>query len=122
VTPDLQRAMLPESLSAARGAICAAFGVLPAIFNEAAQGPMTREAQRHLAQWILQPIAVLLAEEASAKLGGSVTVDVIKPLQAFDAGGRARAFATMVQALVAAKDAGLDPDAIEAALAKLDWE
>jgi hypothetical protein len=31
-----------------------------------------REGQRHLAQWTLQPIAALLAEEATAKLGGTV--------------------------------------------------
>ena len=69
VTPDLSRAMTREVLDQARDAILAAFGVLPALFNAATTGPMVREAQRHLAGWALQPIAELLAEEASAKLG-----------------------------------------------------
>ena len=47
----------------------------------------------------LQPIAVLLAEEATAKLGSEVAIDVMRPLQAFDAGGRARALATVVEAM-----------------------
>ena len=108
LTPDLQRAMPAELLDAARGAIFAAYGVLPAMFSPAAQGPLVREAQRHLAQIIMQPIAMLLAEEASEKLGGAVKVDVVRPMQAFDAGGKARALATMVQALAQAKEAGID--------------
>jgi hypothetical protein len=80
---------------------------------------MVREAQRHLAQWTLQPIAALVAEEASDKLGGNVTVDTMGPTQAFDSGGSARAFATLVQGLAMAKEAGVDP---QAALAMLDWE
>jgi hypothetical protein len=43
------------------------------------------------ATWCLQPIAELLAEEASEKLGAAVEVDVLTPLQAFDQGGSARA-------------------------------
>jgi len=61
--------------------------------------------QRHLCQWTLQPIATLLAEEATAKLGGTVEIDVMGPLQAFDAGGSARAFATLVQGLAMATEA-----------------
>src|SRR5262249_29818035 len=38
-----------------------------------------------LPQWTLQPIAALLAEEATEKLGGTVTIDVQRPLHAFDA-------------------------------------
>ncbi|RTL86447.1 MAG: phage portal protein [Hyphomicrobiales bacterium] len=108
VTPDLSKAMTGETLSAARAAICGAFGVLPALFNHQAQGPLVREAQRHLAQWTLQPIAGLIAEEAALKLGGDVTVDLTRPLQAYDAGGRARAMATLVQAAAQAKEAGID--------------
>ena len=109
VTPDLERAMTAESLAAARDAICGAFGVLPAIFADNAQGPLVREAQRHLAQWTLAPIAGLIAEEATEKLGGEVTIDVIRPTQSFDAGGRARALLTIVQALATAKEAGIAP-------------
>lgn len=112
LTPDLNRARAVETLEAARGAISNAFGVLPALHNPAATGPVIREAQRHLAQWTLEPIAKLLAEEASAKLGGTVLIDVVRPLQAYDAGGKARAFSAMVKALAEAKEAGIDPGPI----------
>lgn len=108
VTPDLEKSMAIETLQAARSAICGAFGVLPALLVDAAQGPLVREAQRHLAQWTLQPIVLGMAEEASEKLGAQVSVDVTRPLQAYDAGGRARALATLVDAAAAAKAAGID--------------
>lgn len=121
VTPDLQGSMAVQSLTESRNAIYAAFGVLPAMFAGNAQGPLVREAQRHLAQWVLQPIAQVMAEEVTAKLASPVTIDVVRPAQAFDAGGRARAFGAMVQALTQAKEAGLDPQAIEDALSFIDW-
>lgn len=121
VSPDLQGSMAVQSLAEARGAILAAFGVLPAMFAPNAQGPLVREGQRHLATWILQPIAATMAEEATAKLASAVTIDVVRPAQAFDAGGRARAFGAMVQALTQAKEAGLDPQAVEDALSFIDW-
>lgn len=121
VTPDLRDSMAVESLAAARGEICAAFGILPALFDKAAQGPLVREAQRHLAQWTLQPIAELIAEEASAKLGTEVRLDVLRPTQAFDAGGAARALATLIEAMARAKEAGLPPEALAEAFARLDW-
>jgi phage portal protein BeeE len=121
VTPDLGRAMPLAALEMARGAICGAFGVLPALFDKATTGPLVREAQRHLAQWTLQPIVELIAEEATAKLGSPVSIDMMTPMQAFDAGGSARAFATLIEGLARAKEAGLDPAAIAGALAKLDW-
>lgn len=122
LSPDLANSMTAETLSAARDAIAGAFGVLPGLFNSATTGPMVREAQRHLAQWTLQPIAEALAEEAAEKLGATVSIDVMTPLQAFDAGGSARAFTTLVAGLAQAKEAGLDPSAIAGALAKLDWD
>lgn len=121
VSPDLERAMTTESLSAAREAIAGTFGVLPALFASTAQGPLVREAQRHLAGWTLQPIAMLLAEEASEKLGGDVLIDLMRPVQAFDAGGRARALATIVQAFAQAKEAGLAPGDMNAALTLVNW-
>ncbi|MDU8946110.1 phage portal protein [Ovoidimarina sediminis] len=119
LTPDLQRLMPKESLDAARGSIAMAFGVLPALLNQATTGPVVREAQRHLAQWMLAPIAGLIAEEVQAKMGGPVEIDVMRPLQAFDAGGRARAAATLIQALATAKEAGVDASE---ALRIVDWE
>ncbi|WP_150297336.1 phage portal protein [Salipiger aestuarii] len=121
LSPDLSKAMTRESLEAARNGILSAFGVLPGLFVSQAQGPVVREAQRHLAQWTLQPLAALMAEEASEKLGTPITLDVVRPLQAFDAGGRARAFAGMVQAMAAAKEAQIDPQSVEDALRFIDW-
>ena len=118
LTPDLSKAMTRETLNAARDAIYLAFGVLPGLANAATTGPMVREAQRHVAQWQLQPIAAIMAEECTSKLGGSVTIDTLRPLQAFDAGGRARAITAIVGALAQAKEAGLDP---VQAMEMVDW-
>src|SRR5699024_9657316 len=96
----------------------AAFGVLPALVNPAVTGPAVREAQRHLAQWTLEPVARLIAEEASQKLGTEVSLDVMRPLQAFDAGGRARAMAGITPALAQAKEAGIGPGR---AFELVDW-
>lgn len=122
LSPDLEAVMPAEMLAAARDAVCGVFGVLPALFNSATTGPMTREAQRHLATWCLQPIAELLAEEASEKFGSAVEIDLLTPLSAFDAGGSARAVATLVQAAVMAKEAGLDPAVVASAFQRMDWE
>lgn len=120
LTPDLERASPGEMLSAARDAICGVYGVLPALLSPATTGPLVREAQRHLASWQLQPIAELIAEEAGAKLGTQVEIDVLRPLQAFDAGGRARAFAGVIEGLANAKVSGLTPEQIKSAIEFLD--
>lgn len=121
LSPDLSRSMTSETLQAARDAIMLSYGVLPVLLNRAVTGPAVREAQRHLAQIVLQPIAQLVAQEASAKLGGQVLIDVVRPMQAFDAGGKARALATMVQALAQAKEAGIEGATLQDALAFIDW-
>ena len=118
LTPDMERAMAVEALREARNAICNVFGVLPAMLNPATTGPLVREGQRHLAQWMLQPIAALVAEEAAAKLGLAVEIDTLRRLQAFDAGSRARSFTALVQGLALAQEAGIDP---EQALRLVDW-
>lgn len=122
LTPNLQNAMPAELLGAARDAISSVFGVLPSWFTSAGQGPSIREAQRHLATWMLQPIAELLAEEASDKLGAPIAIDVLTPLQAFDQGGSARAVSALVQAAAQAKEAGISDAAFAAILAKMDWQ
>ncbi len=122
ITPDLSRAMAPETLSAARDSILAAFGVLPGLYNHNTTGPMVRECQRHLAQWQLQPICGLVAQEASSKLGETVSLDVMRPLQAFDAGGRARALVGIVQAFAAAKEANIDAAQLGEAMRLVDWK
>ncbi len=82
---------------------------------------MTREATRFLAQWTLQPLAVLLAEEATEKLGAPVSIDVMRPLHAYDAGGRARALLTITQALAMAKEGAVSPADIAEALELVDF-
>jgi phage portal protein BeeE len=121
LSPDLSRSMTAETHQAARDAICHAFGVLPAMLNAAATGPLIREAQRHLAGWTLQPIAWLVEEECSAKLGSPVKVDVMRPLQAWDSGGKARAFSGMVEAMASAKAAGLEPAEVAKLLSLVGW-
>jgi hypothetical protein len=112
------RQVLYSSYTSTRDSILAVYGVLPGLFNPSTTGPMVREAQRHLAQWQLQPVANLLAAEASQKLEQSVSIDVMQPLQAFDASGRARAANAVVQLLTQAKEAGIDPDQ---ALKLVNW-
>ncbi|MFP4125185.1 MAG: phage portal protein [Alphaproteobacteria bacterium] len=121
LSPNMRDAMAVESLEAARRSILGAFGVLPAMLEPNAAGPMVREGQRHLASWQLQPIARLIGEELTAKTGGDVTLDVLRPLQAYDAGGRARAAQGIVQALAQAKEAGLSDQAVAAAFQAVDW-
>lgn len=116
--PNLQDSMALETLREARGSIALAFGVLPALLDKAAQGPMIREAQRHLAQYTLQPVAHLIAQECSEKLDLDVTMDVMRPLQAFDTSGRARAMTAIVKAMAEAKEAGVD---LATALNLVDW-
>lgn len=120
-TPDLEQAQPVQTLEAARHAVAFAFGVVPALLNAHATGPVIREAQRQLCQWTLEPLAKLVAEEATAKLGSPVAIDVARPLVAYDAGGKARAFAGIIGALAQAKEAQLDPAQVEAALRLLDW-
>lgn len=122
VTPDLSRSTARETLQLAQHAIASVYGVTPGLLNAATTGPMIREAQRHLATWTLQPLAALLAEEATAKLGGPVTIDTLRPLQAYDVSGRARALATIVQALASAKEAGIDGAALGQALSLVNWK
>ena len=119
LTPDLSKALLDKTLDQARDQINATFGILPGLNNKATTGPMVREAQRHLASWTLQPMAEGMAEEATDKLGNTVTLDVMRPLQAFDSGGRARTVTALVKALAEAKAAGVDP---ATALHLVDWQ
>ena len=112
LTPNLRDSMALESLKTARDAILHVYGVLPALMNDQSAGPVIREAQRHLATWTLGPIAKLIAHEVKAKTGDDVELDVFVGLGAFDAGGAARAMATIVDALVAAKAGGVTPEEV----------
>lgn len=121
LSPDLSRTLADKFLADAKDAIYSAYGILPGLHNKAATGPLVREAQRHLAQLVLQPVANLMAEEATEKLGSKITLDVVRPMQAFDHGGKARAFGAMLQAFAAAKDAGLDGATLNDAMQFIDW-
>ena len=121
LSPDLSRSMTAETLQAARAGIFMAFGVLPALANHAATGPVVREAQRHLAGWTLQPIAMLLAEEAAAKLGSPVMIDLMRPVQAYDVGGRARAASALVKTIAEAKAGGLTSEELGAVMTLVNW-
>ena len=120
LSPELSKTEAALHAAAARDAICSVFGVLPGLISPSTTGPLVREAQRHLAAWGLQPICELIADEATAKLGGKVDLDCISPLQAFDQGGRARAFSTLIQGLADAQAAGLSPAQVKLALAFVD--
>lgn len=109
LSPDLQKSMTIESLEASRNSILSVFGVLPSLFNPSTTGPQTREAQRHLCQFMLTPICKLIAHEASQKLATTVTLNCLEPLQAFDLGQRTRSLAAIISALAEAKAAGIDP-------------
>ncbi len=121
LSPDLSKSMTAETLNAARNSVAMAFGVLPGLLNPSTTGPMVREAQRHLAGWVLEPIGQVLADEASAKLGTRITIDLGRPLQAFDAGGRARALGALIEAIGRGKELGLSPDEMSQALSAVNW-
>jgi molybdenum cofactor biosynthesis enzyme MoaA len=70
---------------------------------------------------MLQPIAALLAEEATEKLGSAVMIDVMRPVQAYDVGGRARAMSTIIEGLAKAKELGLTPAEVNTALTMVNW-
>ena len=80
--------------------IALAYGVLPGLLNGAATGPMVRECERYLMQFVLQPIAELVAEEATQKLGETVTIDTMRPTQVSMQAARARAVNALVAAMV----------------------
>lgn len=122
LSPNLDRTLADKLLADARGAVFSVFGILPGLHNPATTGPLVREAQRHLAQLVLQPMADLIAEEAADKLGAAVSLDVVRPMQAFDHGGKARAFGAMLQAYAVAKEAGLDGATLQDALQFVDWQ
>ena len=84
--------------------------MLLALLDSNTNGPVVRKSQRHTAKWALQPLTALMAQEASDKLGTPVTIDVMRPLQAFDAGGRARAMAQIVEAMAMDRETGVDLD------------
>jgi phage portal protein BeeE len=121
LSPDLARAMTTETLKGARDSILTAFGVLPALMSPGTTGQLVREAQRHLAGWTLQPLAMLIGEEATVKLGTPIMIDVMRPLQAFDAGARSRAFGAMITATADAKAAGLTDEQVNAMLTLINW-
>ena len=66
-------------------------------------------------------MAETMAEEATAKLGSKVAIDLGRPLQSFDSAGRARALAQLIEATGRPKELGLTPDEMGAALKAVNW-
>lgn len=122
LSPDIEKTLADKLLTQAKGEVYGVFGILPGLVNPTTTGPMVREAQRHLAQLTLQPICDIMAEEAAEKLAAPVQIDCVRPMQAFDHGGKARALAVMVKALADAKEAGLDGSTLNDALSFIDWQ
>lgn len=118
LTPSLEKAVPIQTLTAARESISMAYGVLPALLDSKTTGQLVREAQRHLIQFTMQPVADLIAAECTEKLGAPVAIDALTGTQAFDTGAAARSFQMLVTGLAMAKEAGVDA---KAALAMLDW-
>lgn len=116
LSPELDKSEILGSLDRARDGIAQVFGVDPSMFAAAVNGGGLRETTRHLAQWTLAPIAALIAQELTEKLGQPVALDVIEPLQAYDQGGRARAFSGLIRGIADAKQAGMSDDQIAGAL------
>ena len=78
--------------------ILAACGVPPALGSDAsADGTSQRESWRRFLHATIQPAALLIAEELTARLGRAYSLD-FKALFASDLSGRARAFGSMVKA------------------------
>jgi hypothetical protein len=120
LSPTLDKSEVIQTWDRARDSVCAAFGVDPAMLVAVASGPGLREAQRHLASWVLQPMAGLIAQELTEKTGAAVRLDVVRPLGAMDHGGRARAFATLLTGMASAKAAGVSDAEIARALEIVD--
>ena len=72
-----------------------AFGIPPGIFGRSTPGNSIREALRHLSFATLAPLARMLSDELSDKLGTSVTIDVTGALGTADFVARARALKTI---------------------------
>ncbi|WP_045393661.1 phage portal protein [Falsirhodobacter sp. alg1] len=121
LSPELDKTLADKLLTDAKDAIYSTFGVLPGMLNRSTTGPLVREAERFLAQFVLQPIANLMAEECTEKLGGKVKIDVVRPAQAFDANSKARALSTMISALAQANEAGISDATLKDALQFIDW-
>jgi hypothetical protein len=71
--------------------------------------------------WTLNPIAALVAEECVSKLGTEIAIDTTGPLDAYDVGTKSRALATYIEALSVAKQSGVPPEDVAAALRLVDW-
>ena len=119
---ELDKSEVIPAFDRAQASICQAFGVDPSLFAPTANGGGLREAERHLIGYTLQPLAELIALEMTDKTGGDVALDVARPLQAYDQGGRARAFSAMVGAVAQAKEAGLTDDQVTGLLRLVDWD
>lgn len=119
LSPDLSKSMATDSLEAAKHSIMGVYGVLPCLVDPNATGPAVREAQRHLMTYFIQPVAGLLAHEASLKLDSQIKVDAIQGTSAFDLGQKSRSLAAIIEALALAKEKNVD---VSKALELVRWD
>lgn len=110
VGPNIDRAQFPENTEAASAAILGAYGVAPAMIDPKATAQAIREADRHLVQWTLQGVADDVAHEIGLKHGTPARLDLVRGTRSYDAGGRARAANSIIQAMQAAKESNLTED------------
>ena len=98
--------MIPEQLRALHGDACAAVleacGIPAALGSADADGTSQRESYRRWIMASVEPVAELIAEEASEKLDSEVAFD-FRGVWAHDLAGRASAYAKVVTA-------GMDAD------------
>ena len=94
--------VLETMIDAATFRLLAACGIPPALVRPGADGTAAREAWRQFLHGSIAPVAKLAETELSMKLEQPVALD-FEALFASDISGRARSFASLV-------NAGLDPD------------
>ena len=94
--------------------VLAACGVPPALFGAGGDGTGQRESFRRFLHATLQPLAALVSDELSAKMGAPLALNLDR-LFAADLAGRARAFQSMT-------GAGMDPGKAAALAGLMEFE
>ena len=96
ISPDIRGMgdVVPQH-EAIADSIRSSFGIPPGIFGRSTPGNSIRESLRHMSFATLQPIADMLGEEFSVKLGTAVEIDVVSAFGVSDFVARARALATI---------------------------
>ena len=98
----------PAELVALRGdaldSVTAIYGIDPVLLHQRGDGTLAREALRRFAATVLEPLAVIIADEVEYKLDVRPVFDFEK-VAAYDLTGRARALKGLVDAGLSLADA-----------------